>query len=157
MSHYFTIPPPPQFNLPCLLLDKNTPNYCIKFDIVSITLHSSQSKNLAKFYSLMYYRELCSSIKKFDSTTCLFLFRLDVCLLIKGKVNHHLFFEKVQKNFLKLSHGNSFKVIYCKPLSLLKMGWWSVLTPEIFWCHSLLNGLWLHIKKPSMWIIQCLR
>jgi hypothetical protein len=122
MSHYLTIPPPPQFDLPCLLLDRNTPNYCIKFDIMSITLHSSHSKNFANFYSSMYYRELCSSINIFDSMTCLYLFWLNVCLFIKGKVHHYLFFEKVQNNFLKLLHGNSFNVFYCKPLSLLKMG-----------------------------------
>ncbi len=122
MSHYLIIPCPPQFNLPCLLLDKNIPNYCIKFDIVSLTLHSSHSKNLAKFCSSIYSRELSSSTKKFDYMTCLYLFRPVVCLLIKGKVNHHMFFEKVQDNLLKLSHGNLFKVIYYKPLSLLKMG-----------------------------------
>lgn len=132
-------------------------NHSIKFDIVSLTLHSSHLKNVGKFCNSMYYREFFCSITNFDSMNylCTHLRWMFVeAYKSEIEVGHRMFLEKLEGNFLESSHGNVFKVIYHKPLWLLKMGQWNAFTPQHFVCPSFLRGLWWHTKRPSMWINQ---
>ncbi len=101
MSPYPTIPPPPQSNLSCLLL--KLLNHSIKFDIVSLTLHSSHLKNVGKFCNLMYSLEFFVPLQ--------ILTPWIICVLIKGGC------------LLKLTNVKLREAIICSLKNLKTISW----------------------------------
>jgi len=84
ISPYPTSPPSPQSNFPWILLNKSLePLHQIWHCVFHLAFKALQKPWRTVYLNVS--KELFSSIKNFNSMTCLYVFGLDACLLTKAK------------------------------------------------------------------------